>query len=296
MSPTAGALRILTEMVTKLPPSERKIAEFIIENPAETISLTAAKLGEKSQTSSAAVIRLCKSLGFKGFQQLKLRIAGDLQKNGQEGYSDIQPGESQSEVLVKMTNNSIQTLKETAEIIDRDVLAKAVEAIIQAENIHFYGVSASNIIAQDAQLKFSRINKKASAFSDFHVAAMHVANVTEKDVVFGISFSGNTYEVKRILELANKKGATTISLSRLGPSEVAEIASIPLRTSVSKEATFRSGATSSRLAQLHVIDILFMCVANELYDEVVDHLNETREAIKFVQEKRQRSSRKGELQ
>ncbi|MDQ0256648.1 DNA-binding MurR/RpiR family transcriptional regulator [Evansella vedderi] len=294
MSPTSGALMILSEMLSKLPPSERKIAEFIIKNPNETISLTAAKLGEQSNTSSAAVIRLCKSLGFKGFQQLKLRIAGDLQKNGGEGYSDIQPGESQSEVLTKMTNNSIQTLKETMEIIDQEELSKAVDAIVEGENLHFFGVGASNIIAQDAQLKFSRINKRATANSDFHLAAMQVANVSEKDVVFGISFSGNTYEVERILALANSKGATTVSISKFGPSPVAEAADISLYTSISKEATFRSGATSSRLAQLHVIDILFICVANKSYNEVMTHLSETREAVKFIQGKRHKSSRRGE--
>ncbi|WP_096190445.1 MurR/RpiR family transcriptional regulator [Evansella halocellulosilytica] len=284
---------IINEMANKLPPSEKKIAEYIMAHPNETISLTATQLGERSLTSSAAVIRLCKSLGFKGFQQLKLRLAGDLQKNGQEGYRDIQPGESSSQVVSKMTNNSIQTLRETAEILDLDDLSKAVEAMIHAENIHFFGVGASNIIAQDAQLKFSRINKRATAFPDFHVAAMHVANVKEGDVVCGISFSGNTYEVERILQLANEKKATTIGLTRFGPSVVADVASICLRTSISKEATFRSGATSSRLAQLHVIDMLFMSVANKEYDEVIGHLDETRDAIKFIQAKRSKPSRNG---
>lgn len=289
---TSGALRILSQMLEELPPSERKIAEYILENPQEVISITASNLGEASNTSSAAVIRLCKSIGFKGFQQLKLRIAGDLQKNIDEGFRDIKPGESVSAVLSKMTNNSVQTLKETSEIIDQEEMSKAVEAIIDADNIHFFGVGASNIIALDAQLKFSRINKRSTAFSDFHVAAMHVANVSEGDVVFGISFSGNTYEVERILSLAKSKGATAISLTRLGTSPVSSVSDITLQTSTSKEATFRSGATSSRLAQLHIIDILFMCIANQEYDAVINHLDETREAIKFIQNKRRKASSK----
>ncbi|UCZ55406.1 MurR/RpiR family transcriptional regulator [Bacillus shivajii] len=282
---------ILKEMLNDLAPSEKKIAEYIMDHPNETISLTASQLGERSLTSSAAVIRLCKSLGFKGFQQLKLRLAGDLQKNTEEGYRDIQPGESSSQVVSKMTNNSIQTLRETAEILDLEDLDQAVEAMIHAENIHFFGVGASSIIAQDAQLKFSRINKRATAFPDFHVAAMHVANVKEGDVVCGISFSGSTFEVERILELANKKNATTIGLTRFGPSPVADVSQICLRTSISKEATFRSGATSSRIAQLHVIDMLFMSVANQAYDNVINYLDETRDAIKFIQEKQSKNGR-----
>lgn len=286
----SGALTILEEMINSLPPSEKKIARYILSHPDDTLSLTALQLGEKSETSSAAVIRLCKSLGFKGFQQLKLKLAGDLQKSDSDGYRDIKPGESTSEVVFKMTNNSIQTIKETSELLELDDLEKAVNAIAAAGNIHFYGVGASHIIARDAQLKFSRINKKVTAFSDLHVAATHVANVEKGDVVFGISFSGNTYEVERILQLANKHQATTIALTRFGPSPVAKVASLCLRTSVSKEATFRSGATSSRLAQLHVLDILFMSVANQEYDQVISHLDETREAIKFIQSDRLKRS------
>ncbi|WP_339146943.1 MULTISPECIES: MurR/RpiR family transcriptional regulator [unclassified Sutcliffiella] len=289
MQHTSGALLIIKEMIDALPPSERKIAEFILEFPEETTSLTASQLGERSKTSSAAVIRLCKSLGLKGFQQLKIKIAGDLHKKDQvDGYRDIKPGEPQSEVIMKMTNNSIQTLKETIDVIDKNELKKAVKAITNGENIHFFGVGASNIIAQDAQLKFIRINKHASAFTDFHMAIMHVANLKENDVVFGISFSGNTYEVEKVLELANKKGVTTISLTKLGSSNVASLAKIALKTSTSREATFRSGATSSRLAQLHVIDILFTCVANELYSDAIQHIDETREAIRSIRNTKER--------
>jgi DNA-binding MurR/RpiR family transcriptional regulator len=103
--------------------------------------------------------------------------------------------------------------------------------------------------------------------------------------VFGISFSGKTFEVAKLLELANKQGAKTISLTKYGTSIVGDQAKIRLYTSATREPTFRSGATSSRIAQLHVIDILFMCVASQAYDETVTYLDETRDAINFLREK-----------
>lgn len=80
-------------MVNSLPPSEKRIAQYILQNPDEAILLTAIALGEKSKTSSAAVIRLCKSIGFSGFQELKLRVTGDLQEKSPVGYRDIKPNE-----------------------------------------------------------------------------------------------------------------------------------------------------------------------------------------------------------
>lgn len=282
MAFATGGLVMLSEMMTKLPPSEKKIATYILENPRDAISLTASELGKRSSTSGAAVIRLCKSLDLKGFQDLKLRIAGDLQKTPQQEIRDIEPNESKYTIIEKMTTNSIQTIKETAELLSADELTKAIQVLENANSIHFFGVGASNIIAQDAQQKFIRINKHATAFNDIHMAATVVANFGKNDVVVGISFSGNTVEVAKILELANNVGASTISLTKYGSSIVSEQADIRLYTSATREPTFRSGATSSRIAQLHAIDILFMCVAAQQYEETVKHIDETREAIDFI--------------
>jgi DNA-binding MurR/RpiR family transcriptional regulator len=279
-----GGLVMLSEMYSQLPPSEKKIAEYILENAEETISLTANELGKRSSTSGAAVIRLCKSLNLKGFQDLKLRIAGDLQKTKPQGYRDIEPNESALSIIEKMTNNSIQTVRETAELINTEELERAVKVIRNAGTIHFFGVGASSIIAQDAQQKFLRIDKHATAFQDLHMAATLIANARENDVVVGISFSGMTFEVAKILELANKKGVHTISLTKYGSSLVTEQADIKLYTSATREPTFRSGATSSRIAQLHVIDILFMCVASQEYEQTVKHLDETRNMIDILRD------------
>ncbi|CDQ19153.1 DNA-binding transcriptional regulator, MurR/RpiR family, contains HTH and SIS domains [Halobacillus karajensis] len=288
-----GGLVILNEMKDKLPPSEKKIAEFIIAQPHEAIHCTATQLGRLSSTSSAAVIRLCKSLGLKGLQELKLRISGDLQKKPEARYRDIQPGEASDSIVEKVTNNSLQAIRETTEMVDYRTLAEAVNVLKEAENIHFFGVGASGIIAQDAQQKFLRINKPTSAFTDMHNAAMNIANVSEKDVVFGISFSGETYETAEIMEIAKKKGARTISLTRYGQSPVTAHADVSLFISASREipAPFRSGATSSRLAQLHMIDILFVNIVTEQWDEASNYFHEITDVMDLLKGKKTKNGK-----
>src|SRR5699024_5514111 len=166
---TTGGLMRINEMLPTLPPSEKKIASYILENPQEVISMTANELGKRSSTSGAAVIRLCKSLNLKGFSDLKIRVAGDLQKTTPNGFRDIEPNESAFSIIDKTTNNSIQTIRETAELLSIDSLQKAVTALKEARKIHFIGVGASSIIAQDAEQKFLRINKTAHAFEDMHM-------------------------------------------------------------------------------------------------------------------------------
>ncbi|WP_077328127.1 MurR/RpiR family transcriptional regulator [Virgibacillus siamensis] len=285
MSHVKGGLVILKEMVHALPPSEQKIANYILNHPKESIMLTALTLGERSKTSSAAVIRLCKSLGFNGFQELKIRVAGDLQEESVKGYRDIEPNDAFNNIIDKVTSNTIQTLKETVDIMREDNLKAAVAALSNAKSVILLGFGASFIAAKDAEQKFIRINKHAQAFSDVHMAATSIANKGQDDLVVGISFSGKTKEVTRLLELAKQKNVKTIGITKYGKSPVSNCSDIRLYTSAAREAAFRSGATSSRIAQLHIIDILFMCLASEEYEETVKHLDETREAVAFLKER-----------
>lgn len=281
-----GGLAILAGMLEQLPTSERKIAEYILADPHDAVNRTASQLGALTHTSSAAVIRLCKSLGLKGLQELKMRIAGDLAKPAPPGYRDIEPAEPMRSIVQKTTSNSMQSLQDTAEIIQYDELERAVQALLKAKQVHLFGIGASSIIATDAQQKLLRINKVATAFTDAHLVATLIANAGQDDIVFVISFSGETPEVVDVLSLAKERGITTISLTKYGHSTVASLSDIRLHTSYTREAPFRSAATSSRLAQLHMIDILFLCMASAQYEETVDYIDQTRKAIHRLTERK----------
>ncbi|XJZ29163.1 MurR/RpiR family transcriptional regulator [Bacillota bacterium Lsc_1132] len=280
----AGGLNMIQNMLGQLPTSERKIAEYILENPQSILNSTVNDIGAQANTSGAAVIRLCKSLGLNGFQDLKVRVAGDLVKPVEQGYRDIEPDESFISIIQKTTSNSIQSLRDSEEIINYEELERAVKTLLQAQNVHFFGIGASNIIAIDAQQKLLRIHKGATAFSDTHLVATLIANAGKDDVVFGISHSGETPEVIKVMALAKEHGVKTISLTKYGQSTVSSLADIKLFTAGSGEAPFRSAATSSRLAQLFMIDILFLSMATAEYEQTVDYIDNTREAIRFLKQ------------
>lgn len=276
---------MLQNMLDQLPASERKIAQYILENPRSILNSTVNDIGTQAKTSGAAVIRLCKSLGLNGFQDLKVRIAGDLVKPvAEQGYRDIEPDESYYSIVQKTTSNSIQSIRDSEEIINYEELERAVQTLLLAQNVHFFGIGASNIIAKDAQQKFLRIQKNATAFTDTHLVATLIANASKNDVVFAISHSGETAEVVKVMALAKERGVKTISLTKYGQCSVASLADIKLFTSYSGEAAFRSAATSSRLAQLYMMDILFLSMATVQYDQTIQAIDQTREAIRFIKE------------
>ncbi|MGM8212526.1 MurR/RpiR family transcriptional regulator [Virgibacillus sp. W0430] len=276
-----GGLVRLREALHTIKPAERNAAHYILNNPDKVVRLSVKELAEKSASSQAAIIRLCKNIGVSGFQELKIRIAGDLQANELHDYSyiEILPDDDTKTLITNISRKNIQSIRETLQILDYKHVEKAIEAMHQATRIDFFGAAASQIIAQDAQQKFLRINKHCTAYEDAHLQLTSSVTLTENDVAIGISYSGETSHVLAAIENAKKENATTIGITCYGKSTLAELVDICLYISTTESDTIRSAATASRIAQLNIIDILFTGVASKNYDATVTYLNKTREAL-----------------
>ncbi|WP_211747092.1 MurR/RpiR family transcriptional regulator [Paenibacillus sp. Marseille-Q4541] len=275
-----GGLVRLKEVYETLNPSERKIATYILQHPGEMIEFSVAELASKSGASQAAIIRLCKTIGFKGYQDLKLKVAGDLQGHSDEaGYQEIRPNDSVSAIIQNVSINNIQSIRDTLKIMDEAMVERAAFLMEKARRIYFFGVGASNLIAMDAQQKFLRINKTSFYFADPHQQLTAAVTMTKEDVAVCISYSGETEEVLRVGEIARQREAEVISLTKYGHSKLSKLATVPLFTS-STENEIRSGAMGSRITQLNLIDILYLCVASKNYEQSVKYLEESRRALK----------------
>lgn len=262
-----------------LKPSERKVADFILAHPEEVVKLSVQKLAELSGVSEATIIRLARSLNMKGYQELKLRIAGDLNKQTATGsYKEIMMEGSVESIMQAVSWNNIQSIQDTLSVLSGEEVARAVDALAKARKIDVYGVGASAVIAADIRQKFSRINLWCEAYSDFHAQLTSAVTLSERDVAFGISYSGQTEDIIQSLTEARQQGATIITLTKFGPSPVEELADIRLFTS-SVEKSIRSGAMASRIAQLNVIDILFITLVSRQQEEVIPLLEKTRLAV-----------------
>jgi DNA-binding MurR/RpiR family transcriptional regulator len=282
-----GGLVRLKEVFQELNPSEKKVAEYILIHPTHMIELSIAQLAEHSGASQAAIVRLCKSMGIKGYQDLKIKVAGDLQLRQHApgttgGYQEIQPGESVHNIIQYVSNNNVQSICDTVKILDETTVQNAVEALADAKRIFFYGLGASNLIALDAQQKFLRINRTALAFSDPHVQITSSVTLSPGDVAVGISYSGETKAIIAALKSAKEHGATTISITKYGNNGLSSYADYPLFIS-STEHEIRSGAMASRISQLTVIDILYLGVASKSYEQSVQYLDQSRQVIKELE-------------
>ncbi|KGE18066.1 MurR/RpiR family transcriptional regulator [Paenibacillus wynnii] len=269
-------------MLTQLPESERKAARYILDEIEGISKLSIHTLAEKAGTSAAAITRLCRSLGLSGFPDLKVRLSVENAMEQKPGYYDIERQETMQNVIQKTVSNSLQAIQDIILHLQPDTIDQVVRDFSEASVIYMYGVGASAIVAADAAQKWLRLGKPAFALQDEHLIATALASAPPNALFMGVSYSGNTKEVVQLFRVAKNYGVRTIGLSRFGNHKMSELADVMLYTPLAPEATLRSGATSSRLAQLVVIDILFFAYASTQYDETITKLGRTHEAISFL--------------
>ncbi len=268
----------LRSVFPTLRPAEQRVARQILKSPDETVHLSITELAKRSQVSDATVVKFCKRLGYKGFQEFKILLAQDVAVKPEPIYGEVEPDDDVVSVKEKIFQANIMALQDTCQVLDGDQLQKAVDALGSAREIHFYGLGASGIVALDAEQKFSRIGMRVNAFIDAHMQITRAVLLQPGDVAVGISYSGETSEIAQALQVAKNAGAVTIAITNFSASTTASLAHIVLLTS-SQENIFRSGAISSRIAQLSTIDTLFIAVALVDYERSQAAVEQTREIL-----------------
>ena len=259
---------------------ERKLADYMLQFPGNVVTMGITELAEQSGTSAATVSRFCKTLQFRGFPDFKTKLAADLaQQTAPLSYQDIIAGNPLADIVSAMEKNHIRSISDTTRLLDMHQLANAIAALNQAQQIDLYGVATSGIVALDFYQKLIRIGKRATAFSDPHMQITSAANLQPGDVAFAISYSGDTPETYDALMCAKERGATTISLTKFGSNCIADIADIKLFAS-SLEEGMRRGDMASRIAQLHVVDILFSAMVSEHFDEHIPKLEQSYQMVR----------------
>lgn len=263
-------LKMLTE-------SERKVATYVLENYKDILNLTVTELAEKSNSSDASVVRFCRSVGYKGYQEFKISLAQDTILPYKHFNSVLEETDTPVEIINKVIKSEIAVLEETLNVLDPKELEKAAKVIMNGNRVSFFGCGGSIIVAMDAMHKFLKIGVQCFAQMDIDVQAMEAALLNKGDVAIGISHSGSNRSVIKCLKLAKENGATTIALTTQGKSPIQKHCDIVLLAST-KETVFKSESVTARIAQLAVIDSLVATVSLLNYEKSYDAIQKTRSA------------------
>ncbi|MBF4692961.1 MurR/RpiR family transcriptional regulator [Fusibacter ferrireducens] len=257
--------------------AEKSVIKILIENPEAVSNYSIHALASESYASASTIIRLCQKLGFKGYRELHTSLVYELalrQSTSDEKGKEISKDDALETILDKVTYKNIISLENTRKLIDLNTLQQCIDLLINARTICLFGMGSSLLVAKDAYLKFLRINKPCNLSEDWHAQLLQSKNMTQDDIAIAISYSGLTEEVLRCVEIAKDNGSPVIAITRFEDNPLSRLADYTLSVAAT-EFIFRSGAMSSRIAQLNIIDILYTAFINKEYELSVKQFEKT---------------------
>ncbi len=227
-----------------LPTAERKVADFILENPDKASLMVINEIASAASVSVPSVTRLAKKLGYNGFMDFRVALASGSSSITSLKSGPVQGEDSDSAVIEKMFLAYMRSIEDTLKAVDRDALSSLAARMMHARRIFIFGAGSSAMLAEDFALQLNMLGFDATAVSDPVVMEMYCARFNSEDVFIGISRSGRTKNILDSLRAAKKRGSFCAFVSNYITSPAAQIADSffctarvdDLRTVVGKES------------------------------------------------------------
>lgn len=244
---------------TSFTKAEQKVADFIVKEPHQILYTSITDFAELCGVGDTSVFRLCKKLGFNGYQEFKMFVAQNSQTDtaaSKELEGSVNSDDPLESVCKTVLDLNISALNETFTMLDFETLDKAVQLMINANRLHFFGIGSSGNTALEARGKFMRITSKVECQSDIHYQTMAASLMQPEDVAVIFSFSGSTKDMIEIAKIVKASGAKLICITRYPKSPVAQFADLKL-LSGAMEGPLQGGSLSTKIAQLYLVDLLY---------------------------------------
>ncbi len=277
-TPNSGLARIQA-VYKDLPPKVKTVADHILAQPQDVVHLSITQLAEVTRCAEATIFRLCRLIGMKGYQELKISLAGEMvEQPVQNIHEEVLPEDDMAQVARKVFTSNIIGITDTLQLLDTQSLNAAVQLLNSARNVCIYAVGGSAPIAMDAYNKFIRAGISCVMHSDPHLQLTTAALLGPESVVLAISHSGSSKDLIEVVKAAGKTGAKTIVITSYTKSSLAQLANVKLYSST-RETSFRTEAISARIAQLCIIDSLYVGLSLARQEETLGNLQKIREVI-----------------
>lgn len=265
-----------------LAPAEQRVGQLVLTDPRAFASLPVSTLADRSHVSKPTVVRFCRSMGYDGLSDFKLKLAGTVSEGVPFIHRSVDVDDKTSDVVVKVIDNTVAAFLKYRNDASTAAIDKAATMLAATyktgKRIEFIGAGNSGIVALDAQHKFFRLGVNTVAYSDGHMQVMSASMMGPGDCLVVISNSGRTRDLMDACDIARKNGATTIVITTSG-SPLAVASHIHLAAD-HPEGYDRYSPMVSRLMHLMIIDILATCVALRIGNRLQPLLQEMKNNLR----------------
>lgn len=259
-----SSLLRIRQLYPTLAQNDRKLADFLLNNPEQVSHLSSQKLAQQTGVSQSAVVKFAQKLGYKGFPALKQALSEIVMAPEQAVtlHNQILSTDSLKIVGEKLLAEKTAALRATLDINNEQRLTEALEMLRSARRVILTGLGASGLVAKDLAYKLLNIGVMAVSEADMHAQLAVVQGLDARDLLLAISFSGERREINLAAEEAQRCGAKVLALTSFTPNSLQQRADHCLYT-ISEEPAIRSAAISSSTAQYALTDLLFMAMIQQ---------------------------------
>ena len=265
-----------------LAPAEQRVGKLVLSDPRAFATTPISELADRAHVSKPTIVRFCRSVGYDGLSDFKLKLAGSVSEGVPFVHRSVDADDKTADVVVKVIDNTVAAFLKYRNDASSFAIQKATDALAatasSGKRIEFFGVGNSGIVAQDAQHKFFRLGVNTIAYSDGHMQVMSASMLGPGDCVVVISNSGRTRDLMDACDVARKNGATTIVITASG-SPLASAGHIHLAAD-HPEGYDRYSPMVSRLLHLMIIDILATCLALRIGSKLQPLLKEMKNNLR----------------
>ena len=265
-----------------LPPAEQRVGKLVLSDPRSFAKLPVSELAERAHVSKPTVVRFCRSIGYDGLSDFKLKLVGSVSEGVPFVHRSVDADDKINDVVVKVIDNAVAAFLKYRNDASTPAIDRAAEALVEAhrqgKRVEFYGVGNSGIVAQDAQHKFFRLGLNSIAYSDGHMQVMSATLLGPGDCAVIVSNSGRTRDLMDACDIARRKGASTLVITASG-SPLASAGHVHLAAD-HPEGFDRYSPMVSRLLHLLIIDILATRVALRIGAQLQPQLKEIKNNLR----------------
>jgi RpiR family carbohydrate utilization transcriptional regulator len=266
------------ELRGSLSEKEGIVADFILAAPREAVRPSIVELAERIGVSESTLFRFVRKLGFEGYQSFRIALATETVEPSARIY-EAPVGEADGETAVSVVfKTAISALELTMRQLDRGALARASSLATKARSLLLFGLGGSGIVAKDACHKLIRAGLRCSAPEDFHLQLMTAAQAGPEDAAIVVSHSGVNKDALAIAAELKRRGVPLVAISTYPRTPLAKLADL-LLLSAAPSSPYASEAFSARIAQLAIIDALYVEVMEILGAAGVERLDSMRSVI-----------------
>lgn len=263
--------------------AEKKVADFVLEKPAEVLYMSITDLADACSVGETTVFRFCKSMKLQGYQEFKIHLSLSIQSEDKnKGQGSVTENVSIEDTFGMMTqkllNSNMNVLMETQSLLDHDKVDQLIDRMIQASRIFFFGVGASQIMAMMSANKFLRISNKVYCYTDSHMQTMVASTLTESDLAIVISYSGSTKDSILFARLARESGAYVAAITRFAKSPLTNYADVVLLCGAN-EGPLQGGSTTAVMSQMFIMEVVYIEYYRKTYDSSYEYNQKTSQSI-----------------